>query len=282
MRNRWITWKRAISQGERPAEGSRNLTRKVVGATHCAMLAEVGVIYRESKKQRDNFWTEWCSRPPAAVVVFALKGTPITPNQVTFLSLAVFAGAAASLIALRGQAGLIAAALIVQASYILDCVDGQLARYKQLTSPVGALLDFLMDEMKAFLLVGAASVRLWLQSGDLRWLLLGVGGLAAVASGIALTTFMRRDEYLAATGARPAATAAAPNGRRGVIGAVEWVGKFVLHYPSHLWLFAVLDRLDIFLLAYLAAHGLYLGRASLTVLMKLGRPVRATEERRAA
>src|SRR5262245_27643993 len=89
----------------------------------------------------------------------------------------------------------------MQASYVLDCADGQLARYKGLSSPVGSLLDFLMDEIKAFLLVGAASVRQWMLTGDAMWLLLGVGGLVVVATGIALTSFTRRPEYTGASGA---------------------------------------------------------------------------------
>jgi phosphatidylglycerophosphate synthase len=232
------------------------------------MLDAVRAVYRESKKARDNFWTEWCSRPPAAVLVWLLRPTAITPNQVTFASLAVFGGAAGLLIGWPSYPGLLVAALVIQLSYVLDCVDGQLARAKRIATPVGALLDFLMEEVKALLLVAAATVRLGAQSGDPRWLVVGVGGLVVVASGIALTTFMRRPEYLAAT-APPAGAVAAPGSK--LIAAIEWGGKLVLHYPSHFWIFALLNRLDLLLGLYLAAHLLYLGRAGLTVLVKLGR-----------
>jgi phosphatidylglycerophosphate synthase len=236
------------------------------------MLAEVRAIYRASKKPADNFWTEWCSRPPAAAVVWLLRPTPITPNQVTFLSLAVFAGAAAILICWPGYWGLLAGAACVQLSFILDCADGQLARVKQMASPVGALLDFLMDELKAFLLVGATAVRLWERAGDLRFLLAGVGGLACVASGIALTTFLRRDEYLAATGsAKPVLTGMAAPPPRSPLAIVEWLGKQVIQYPQHFWIFCAFDRLDWFFYAYLGANAAYLGRSSLVVLYKLGR-----------
>jgi phosphatidylglycerophosphate synthase len=245
------------------------------------MLATVRDIYRQSKKPRDNFWTEWCSRPPAAVVVWLLRPTSVTPNQVTFLALAVFAGAAALLITVPGRLGLVLGAIAVQSSYVLDCVDGQLARYKKLASPVGALLDFLMDEVKAFLLVGACTIRVWEQSGDARWLLAGVGGLVTVASGIALTTFMRRKEYLDATGAKPPSEEAAAGGAkvptdpiRLAIFGVEWLGKQVIQYPQYFWILCVLDRLDWFLYVYLGANLMYLGRSGLIVLVKLGRPLR--------
>ena len=60
---------------------------------------------------------------------------------------------------------------------MLDCADGQLARLKGTSSPVGAHLDFLMDELKAFVLVAAIAIRLWLPAHDPRWLLEGLGGL---------------------------------------------------------------------------------------------------------
>jgi phosphatidylglycerophosphate synthase len=244
------------------------------------MLERARTIYRQSQKPQDNFWNTWVSRPPAAVVVGLLEGTRVTPNQVTFASLAVFLVGAAVLVAWPTWPGLIVAALLGQASYILDCVDGQLARYKGLASPVGALLDFLMDEVKAFLLVGAAAVRLWLQTAEPFWLLLGVAGLIVVATGITLTSFMRRDEYLAAIGKRrggPApgdaterqSTARRPPVAR-LVAVVENAGRFVFHYPSYFLLVAAFNLLDLFLLLYLATHLLYLGRAGLIVLLNLG------------
>jgi phosphatidylglycerophosphate synthase len=259
----------------RPSRNGGKLTPTGGPATPFVMLARVRAIYHQSKKPRDNLWTVWCSRPPAALVVWLLEPTSVTPNQVTFLSLAVFAGAAALLVGWRGYVGLVAAAAAVQLSYVLDCADGQLARTKNLASPVGALLDFLMDELKAFLLVGGCAVREFLRTGDARFLLLGVGGLVTVASGIALTTFMRREEYLAATGTPPPVlTGMATSLPRTPVGWIEWCGKQVIQYPQHFWIFCLANRLDIFLFCYLGANALYLGRASLTVLVKLGRPRR--------
>jgi phosphatidylglycerophosphate synthase len=245
------------------------------------VLATVRQIYRQSKKKRDNFWTEWLSRPPAAVLVALLRGTSVTPNQVSFLAIAVGAAGAATLVAWRTTWGAIAAWGILQLAYIIDCADGQLARTKNLASPVGALLDFMLDEVKAFLLIGAAAVRQWLVSGgDARWLLIGIGGLFAAASGITLTTFMRRPEYLEATGG----AAIAPATERGdlaprslsPLALVEAAGRFALHYPSWFLFVCAFNRIDIFLYVYCGAHVLYLARSSLIVLVKLARPRKAT------
>src|SRR6476646_1102986 len=96
------------------------------------MWAEVRDIYRTSKKKQDiNWFTEHVARPPAAVVVYAIKGTRITPNQVTFLSAAIAAGACAMFATWLGWAGAIAAALVLEFSFVLDCADGQLARLRR-------------------------------------------------------------------------------------------------------------------------------------------------------
>jgi phosphatidylglycerophosphate synthase len=237
------------------------------------VLAAVRDIYRQSKKKRDNFWTEWISRPPAAVLVWMLRNTRVTPNQVSFFAIAVAAGGCATLIWWRTWLGLIVAGLLLQLAYVVDCVDGQLARIKSMASPVGALLDFMLDEVKAFMVIAAAATRLYLQSADPRWLLIGLGGLFVAATGITLTTFVRRPEYLEATGAPPIAPATERGGHAprslSPVALVEALGRYVLHYPSWFLFVCAFNRLDIFLYAYLGAHLLYLGRASLTILVKL-------------
>ena len=126
------------------------------------MLSAAVDIYRRTRKPHDIIWNRLVARPLAALVVVPLARTGITPNQVTFLTLPVFL-AGAALLALRPSwSALVASAAIIELSYVLDCADGQLARLKGMSSPVGAHLDFLMDELKAFALVAAsASGRTW-------------------------------------------------------------------------------------------------------------------------
>jgi phosphatidylglycerophosphate synthase len=243
------------------------------------MWSEIADIYRASKKRRDiNWFTEWIARPPAAIVVWALQRTPITPNQVTFLSAIVAAGACAMLALLPGHAWLIAAAVVFELSFVLDCADGQLARLRRTASPLGHLLDFLMDELKAMLVLASVAVRLWTERGDQRFLLIGLGGLFCLASGIALTSFMRRPEY----GARPPTADGQPaevGARRGPIGAVlnalEWAARFVVHYPQYIWLCAALDRIDVYFWVYAAVNALYLAKSLAQILLRLGRFERA-------
>ena len=255
------------------------------------MLAHIAESYRRSRKPHDLLWNRFVARPLAAVVVVPLERTRVTPNQVTLATLFVFAGAMAILILVPGWRALLAAVVVLELAYVLDCVDGQLARVRGSSSPVGAHLDFLMDELKAFLLVAAVGVRLWradddaVAGGGARFLLEALVALVAVASAISLTTFVRRPEYAAATGA-PAARgsgdygegfAAPPDaggGWRRLLSparAIEALGRFIGHYPSYIVFVALANRMDLFLHAYLVVNAAHAARSLLVIARKLGR-----------
>lgn len=237
--------------------------------------AEIAEIYRASKKKKDiNWFTQHIARPPAAVLVYFIKNTPVTPNQVTFLATVVAAGAGAIFVGWLGWVGVVVAAAVFELSFILDCVDGMLARLRKIASPLGHLLDFLMDELKAMLIYGCVTVRLWRESGDDYLLIVGIAGLFCLASGIALTSFMRRPEY---SGKAPTEDGdpAQVGGRKGPVGAVistlEWAARVVVHYPQYIWICAAANRIDIYFWAYGAVNVLYLGLSLLKVFFRLGR-----------
>jgi phosphatidylglycerophosphate synthase len=228
-------------------------------------------VYRKTRKVPDLFWNAYVCRPIAAVLVSALEGTRITPNQITISAVFVALVSVALLLFVPGYVGLILAVVVFEFSYVLDCADGMLARWRGIASPVGHLLDFLMDELKAFCLLAAVSVRLFLEHGDTRFLLLGLLGLVALASGIALTTFMRRPEV---TGPAPAAGAGAATPKsalRRVVGLIEACAKFVIHYPSYLLYIAISGRIELYFLPYVAVNALYAARAFGSVAWRHGR-----------
>jgi phosphatidylglycerophosphate synthase len=256
----------------------------------------IAAIYRRSLKPKDLRFNNWVCRPPAAVLVYLLRPTPVTPNQITFLSLLVSLLSAAALVLLRQPLGLWLAAALVYLAFVLDCVDGQLARITGKTSVVGAYLDFLVDEIKAVTLIAACAGRLaWTGApalggpleGTIFWLVVGLVGVAVASSGMSLTTFMRRPEYFEATTGQKAVRVAgftrfeepkpaAPPSLvktlvRLPIRLLEETGKLVLHYPAWFYIPALLGHLEWFLFPYLLAHTMYLGRSGLVVLSKLGR-----------
>lgn len=256
----------------------------------------IAQIYRRSLKPKDLRFNNWVCRPVAAVFVYLLRPTPVTPNQVTFLSLFVSLLSAATLLLWRDRVGLGVAAALVYLAFVLDCVDGQLARITGKTSVVGSYLDFLVDEIKAVTLIAALAGRLAFDGapalglgvdGTIFWLAAGLAGVTVAASGMALTTFMRRPEYFEATTGQKAVRvagftrfeepkpAAPPSLVRTLvrlpIRLLEETGKLVLHYPAWFYVPALLGRIEWFFVPYVLAHALYLGRSALVVLIKLGR-----------
>jgi hypothetical protein len=237
------------------------------------MFSEIATLYRQSRKPHDIVWNNYVSRPAAAFVLHFLRRTPLTPNQVTFASLVVALGGAALMVVWPTWVGLIVAAVVLQASYVLDCVDGQLARLKSMSTPVGAHLDFLMDELKAFAVLGAVGVRLWLVKGDLYYLCATILGLAILASAISLTTFIRRPEYAPP----PPTSGMAPppplpkDPIKLAVRVVVGLAKFIAHYPSYMLFLALVDRIEFYFYAYIAVHIVYFGKSMLAIMWKLGR-----------
>lgn len=239
------------------------------------MWRDIAATYRDSKKKRDiNRFTEWVCRPPAAALVHVLRETRITPNQVTFASFALAAGSATMVVLLPGYLWLIAAIVVFELSFVLDCADGQLARVRQATSPLGHLLDFLMDELKAMLIFASVAARLWRESGDDLYLLAGLGGLFCIAAALSLTSFTRRPEYGAEPPGAEGQPAVIESGRslagRGLAAGMH-AARFVVHYPQYIWLTAAVNRMDLYFWAYAGVHALYLARSLLAVARRLGR-----------
>jgi phosphatidylglycerophosphate synthase len=222
-------------------------------------LSEARTIYRASLKQRDSLFNRWLARPLAASLLVPLRRTRMSPNQLTIIGALVFALGAVLLTFLPGPEGFLLAVLVLELAYVLDQADGQLARLTGRSSRLGAYLDYLVDELKAQLLVLAASVRLFLFWGEALSLLVGIFALAAVAAATSMTTLIRRAEFAGqeqlpgleqGSGARP----------RRLIGWPTYLLKatlrFVLHYPSWLWLVALLaftldlDGAELFLWPY--------------------------------
>ncbi|HWA77633.1 MAG TPA: CDP-alcohol phosphatidyltransferase family protein [Polyangiaceae bacterium] len=222
-------------------------------------------VYLKTRKVPDLFWNLYVCRPIAAVLVDGLKNTRVTPNQITMSALVVATVASLILLAVPGWLGLVLGILVFEFSYVLDCADGMLARLRGTASPTGHLLDFLMDEIKAFILLAAVAARLFLERQEPRFLLIGLFGLVALASGVALTTFIRRPEV-----AGPAVKGE-ERARRGPLALMEGLAKFVIHYPSYIWLAAALGRIDFYFYPYVVVNGLYAARALLSVALRFAR-----------
>jgi CDP-alcohol phosphatidyltransferase len=252
------------------------------------MLEEARAIYFATRKRHDQVFNVYVMRPLAAGVVHLLQDTGVTPNQLTLLALGIFVIAAGLLVMLDGYLGGIVAVLALELSYLFDCADGMLARHKKLASKEGHLFDFFTDELKATMLTGALGLRLFRGGGlgiDLRmweagnslFLVAGLVSVGVVASAISLTNFVRRPEISGKQGSVEAyyETVAQDAGDRTPVQWAVWAVttflRFLNHYPSHLWLIALVGRLDVFFWIYSLNNLLYLGRGWLGLVLRFGR-----------
>jgi CDP-L-myo-inositol myo-inositolphosphotransferase len=119
---------------------------------------------------------------------------PFTPNQVTLMSAAVGVGAGILFMFDQWLAG----AISVFASMVLDGLDGEVARRKDMKSKYGAFLDTMLDRVvdtTVVLGVAYSSAKLY---GDTAWI---IGFLAAVYACV-LSSYTRKLVAIA-TGTEP-------------------------------------------------------------------------------
>lgn len=248
------------------------------------LLAKARDVYVSTRKRHDQWFNVYVMRPLAAVLVALVAPTRVTPDQLTLASLVVFVAAAAVLGGCASATGALLGVALVEASYLFDCADGMLARYKKLASQTGHLFDFFTDETKATMLAVALGVRLFRTGGlgidGTLWgpghpgfLLGGIACVACVGSAVSLTNFVRRPEVSGkATPVEAHYEHASPP-----TGLAKWLAlpktflQFLNHYPSHLYVFATLGRLDVFLWLYTANHALYLAAGWLGLFRRFGR-----------
>ncbi|MFB7210766.1 DUF5941 domain-containing protein [Streptomyces sp. NPDC056255] len=134
-----------------------------------ASVDDEAVRLRSAVKAHDGFFTTFFISPYSRYIARWCARRGLTPNQVTTASLLtalIAAGSAAT--GTRG--GFIAAGLLLLFSFVLDCTDGQLARYSLQYSTMGAWLDATFDRAKEYayyagLALGAA------RGGDDVWAL---------------------------------------------------------------------------------------------------------------
>jgi phosphatidylglycerophosphate synthase len=112
---------------------------------------------RAAIKQDDGFVATFLSAPAANWLLRRAEGTPLTPNQVTAAS-AALAVAASAAFASGLWLFLVLGAVLLQLSFVLDCLDGQLARHRNSGSRFGAWLDFMTDCLEDIVIVGGVAI----------------------------------------------------------------------------------------------------------------------------
>jgi len=130
---------------------------------------------------RDRLRREWGDYPltiliinPINLLLVRIVGrTSATPNQVSLFSFFVMSVAACFFVSLNRPIQAIGGGILLFA-YLVDCLDGDLARLKGLKSPLGAMLDPILNRCGEIVIILAISINAWRMTKDPLWLLGGV------------------------------------------------------------------------------------------------------------
>ncbi|MEU2420853.1 CDP-alcohol phosphatidyltransferase family protein [Streptomyces sp. NPDC007851] len=122
-------------------------------------------------KKRDAWWTVFLVDPVATrILLVVARFRFITPNRVTWAALFIGLGSAGFF--LEGdRRSLLIGALLYHVSFILDCIDGKLARLKGNGTVFGGWLDYVFDRIRVLFCALALMGGQFLRTDDERYLL---------------------------------------------------------------------------------------------------------------
>lgn len=131
-----------------------------------------------TKTRDDEWWSSFVTSPLAIVANYgAVELTSITPNRITAASFLVAVVATLGIL-VGGTGWFVAAAVLINLSHILDCMDGQMARYRKVSSPIGSYYDRLTDQLQVALWFGATGYAAYAQTGSATPVFLAMIGIA--------------------------------------------------------------------------------------------------------
>ena len=115
-----------------------------------AALNDARLRLKLANRANDGFFSVFFLRKFSKLFTWAAVRLKMTPNQVTLISFAV--GLYSAYQFSQGTFwSIFAGAVLLQLSIIIDCVDGELARYTRQFSQLGAWLDAITDRIKEYL-----------------------------------------------------------------------------------------------------------------------------------
>ncbi|MDT0408513.1 MULTISPECIES: DUF5941 domain-containing protein [Streptomyces] len=202
----------------------RNEARQSVEA-----VDEEAVRLRSAVKARDGFFTTHFISPYSRYIARWCARRGLTPNQVTTASL-LTALIAAACAATGTRPGYVAAGVLLLASFVLDCTDGQLARYSLQYSTLGAWLDATFDRAKEYayyagLALGAA------RGGDDVWAL-ALGAMVLQTCRHVIDFSFNEANHDAAANTSPTA---ALSGKLDSVGWTVWLRRMIVLPIGERW-----------------------------------------------
>ncbi|MDX3855564.1 DUF5941 domain-containing protein [Streptomyces sp. AK02-01A] len=247
--------------------------------TAVAAVDDEAVRLRSAVKARDGFFTTFCVSPYSRYLARWCARRGLTPNQVTTASL-LTALIAAACAATGTRGGYVAAGVLLLFSFVLDCTDGQLARYSLQYSTMGAWLDATFDRAKEYayyagLALGAA------RGGDDVWALaLGAMVLQTCRHVVDFSFNEANADATAATATGKAVVGtptAALSSRLDSVGWTVWVRRMIVLPIGERWaMIAVLTALTTPRIVF---YALLIGCAFAACYTTAGRVLRSVTRR---
>ncbi|MEW9515694.1 DUF5941 domain-containing protein [Streptomyces tubercidicus] len=203
-----------------------------------AAVDDEAVRLRTAVKSRDGFFTTYGISPYSRYLARWCARRGLTPNQVTTASL-LTALIAAGCAATGARGGFVAAGFLLLFSFVLDCTDGQLARYSLQYSTMGAWLDATFDRAKEYayyagLALGAA------RGGDDVWAL-ALGAMVLMTCRHVVDFSFNEANHDATANTSPTA---ALSGKLDSVGWTVWVRRMIVLPIGERWfMIAVLTAL---------------------------------------
>lgn len=123
-----------------------------------------------ANRANDGFFSVYVLRRFSKLLTWVAIKIGATPNQVTIASFAI--GLYAAFLFAQGDFwSILLGAILLQVSIIVDCVDGELARYTRKFSELGAWLDAITDRVKEYAVFLGLAYGAYVQNGQNLWLL---------------------------------------------------------------------------------------------------------------
>ncbi|MBT3155549.1 CDP-alcohol phosphatidyltransferase family protein [Streptomyces sp. CHD11] len=245
---------------------ARNEARQAVAA-----VDDEAVRLNSAVKARDGFFTTHFISPYSRYVARWCARRGLTPNQVTTASL-ITALIAAACAATGTRPGFVAAGVLLMASFVLDCADGQLARYTLRYSTLGAWLDATFDRAKEYayyagLALGAA------RGGDDVWAL-ALGAMILQTCRHVVDFSFNEAHRDATPGGGPTA---ALSGRLDRVGWTVWARRMIVLPIGERW--ALIAVLTAFTSPRITFYALLTGCAVAAAYTTAGRVLRSLNRR---
>ena len=197
-----------------------------------------------SARSGDGFYSTFVLRRASRHLTALALRLRLRPDTITVLSLLIGLAAAVSF-AVGAQWALVAGAVLLQVSLVVDCVDGEVARYTRRFTAFGAWLDGVADRVKEFAVYAGLAVGAARSGGDI-WLLAGAAMALLVARHHVDFGFAVRQEARAAETSQPGSAdralrrlgrgAAALSDRTNEHPAARWAKRVIVMPIGERWL----------------------------------------------